>query len=430
MDRKTYEGVLETLRKAIEGTEFAFRTYSVGGCERDFMMCREIKDIDLVVELERGGIRLAEYLEQNGYTEGSIVKYENFGTVMFRLKDFPDIELEAVHTRKECYRDAKSRDPQTAFGTIDDDCHRRDFTYNAIYYNISTKTRHDFNGNSFADMASNEIRSCGEPDIIFKEDPLRILRMCKFVARYDSSVEKETYDGAKRNVSRLNIISKERIHDELIGILNGFYFYKGIDMLFNLGVMKYLISDLNLNPDLSYEIKRMFFYMHNDVPIDEKLAALFIWCSDPEKAMRDLKFSNSEINDVMFLIKAENMAVVMKRTDVGVRELQYACKTKERFEKVCRLYEYHSGFSNEKILALNEAEIENGTDMFDYVLPVNGDDIMEITGMGPCKLIKAISNRFLEDAFILGPKAADREYFIWKLKYYVETKALLDSLTK
>ena len=72
----------------------------------------------------KSNIELAEYFYENDVLTYTPVIYENFGTVMFRLIDFPDIELEAVHTRKETYR-GDSRKPETAFGTIEEDCQRR-----------------------------------------------------------------------------------------------------------------------------------------------------------------------------------------------------------------------------------------------------------------------------------------------------------------
>ena len=96
--------------------------------------------------------------------------------------------LEPIHlTRKESYRDMETRNPDTAFGTIDDDCTRRDFTYNAIYYNISNGDFCDYNGHSFEDLGKNILRTCGDPDIIFTEDPLRILRAIRFTCRFDST---------------------------------------------------------------------------------------------------------------------------------------------------------------------------------------------------------------------------------------------------
>ena len=118
MDKKVYENILSYLKDTIAGSKFENHVFSVGGCERDKRLCREIKDIDLVVDLPHGGIDFANWLSSKELTKGSVVVYENFGTAMFRLKEYPEEEIEVVQTRKECYHDAESRNPETSYGTI------------------------------------------------------------------------------------------------------------------------------------------------------------------------------------------------------------------------------------------------------------------------------------------------------------------------
>jgi tRNA nucleotidyltransferase/poly(A) polymerase len=141
---------------------------------------------------------------------------------MFRLKDFPDDELEAVQTRKEQYH-SDSRNPETAFGTLQEDAQRRDLTVNALYYNVSTHEMLDPTG-GMADMERNVIRVTSTPDIVYQDDPLRILRAIRFYGQFNTGlknpaytwvIEKETFEGMKMHSNRLEIISKERIATEL-----------------------------------------------------------------------------------------------------------------------------------------------------------------------------------------------------------------------
>ena len=162
-----YNNIVARLGEIIKGTKFEGHLYTVGGCNRDKLLGREIKDIDVVLDIPNGGIEFAKWLMSAGYTTGEPVVYEHFGTSMFRLRDFPEDEIEAVQTRKECYRDINTRNPDTAFGTIQDDATRRDFTYNAIYCDVSTGERRDVNGKSLEDLNNNILRTCGSPDIIF-----------------------------------------------------------------------------------------------------------------------------------------------------------------------------------------------------------------------------------------------------------------------
>ena len=87
---KNYIEIIEHLKNIILGTKFENHVFSVGGCERDLILDSPIKDIDIVIDLPNGGIEFANWLKDNGYTVGSVVVYEHFGSAMFRLKDYPD----------------------------------------------------------------------------------------------------------------------------------------------------------------------------------------------------------------------------------------------------------------------------------------------------------------------------------------------------
>lgn len=100
----------------------------------------------MCVSLQGGGIRFAEWLRDNGYTTKGVTVYPNYGTAMLHLNEFPEVELEFVQTRKEKYFDHSCRNPETAFGSIEDDCMRRDLTINALYTNISTGEIVDITG--------------------------------------------------------------------------------------------------------------------------------------------------------------------------------------------------------------------------------------------------------------------------------------------
>ena len=105
MDLKIYNEIKCYIRRIIKDTEFENNVFAVGGCCRDILLNMPIKDMDLVVSLENGGIKFAEWLEKSGYTHGTIVTYPRYGTAMFRLKEFPDEELEVVQTRTSIHRE-------------------------------------------------------------------------------------------------------------------------------------------------------------------------------------------------------------------------------------------------------------------------------------------------------------------------------------
>ena len=184
MKHETYIKIKTYLSDLIRETEWEGHVYTVGGCVRDELMGSEIKDIDLCVSLPSGGVRFAEWLRDKGYTFKDVTVYPNYGTAMLHLKAFPEVELEFVQTRKEKYIDQTSRNPKTAFGTIEDDCMRRDLTINALYCNVSTGGIVDITGKGVEDIKNHIIRIPNAPDVIYDDDPLRILRCIRFASRY------------------------------------------------------------------------------------------------------------------------------------------------------------------------------------------------------------------------------------------------------
>lgn len=167
MTKEQFYKITEYIREKISGTEFEGKVFVVGGAVRDLVMGNEIKDIDLVINIDRGGIKLAEFFESQELVDGHIIVYERFGTAMFRLLEFDGEEIECVHTRREYYPDKFSRDPMQEFGTIEEDCMRRDFTINALYYDISGGEIKDMTGHGLEDIGRHIIRTTSdEPDLI------------------------------------------------------------------------------------------------------------------------------------------------------------------------------------------------------------------------------------------------------------------------
>ena len=183
MDKKRFIDINKYVADAIAGTEFEGNVYAVGGSVRDYVMEQEIKDIDYVVSLPDGGIRLAEFLDNKCLTSTPVVKYERYGTAMVRLSEFPNENIEFVQTRSEKYS-KDSRNPETEYGSIEEDALRRDLTINALYFNISTGKIVDPTGWGMFDIENHTIRTTTDPDKVFEDDPLRILRVIRFAARF------------------------------------------------------------------------------------------------------------------------------------------------------------------------------------------------------------------------------------------------------
>lgn len=443
MTQKVYTDIMAYLRKAIKGSLYEGHVFAVGGCERDKRLGNEIKDIDLVVDLPSGGIRFANWLHKEGLTVWSPVVYEHFGTAMFCLKEFPDIELETVQTRKECYHDMESRNPETAYGTIMDDCTRRDFTVNAFYYNISEKKELDLNGNSENDLKAKIIRTCGDPDIIFTEDPLRVLRMVRFAARLGFDVEEKTMECAKKYVYRLSIISRERIHDEFLKMCEVGHFDKfkrAMCLLWDLGAFYHILPSLGMLQnegrfDLLLKIKGVWGV--NYCPDAERLFAAMLYdCPEPESEMKELKCPNDFVGEVMFYIRnAKSFAKCFENEDEYqadeefiFRKYAYISKNRSRLQAILSVGDYVIREYFFQIPLLSETKTNTFTDLceenskyFHYQLPVDGYDIMDMAGIKPGPKVKEILDHLYKFAFA-NPDHCDKDNILNYLKYIIENK--------
>lgn len=413
MTAKQFLETAEYLRTCIEGSKFEGHVYAVGGCMRDYLLSRPIKDIDICVDLPDGGIELAEWLANNFKTHGSVVVYPNFGTAMFRLEICPEEEIEAVQTRKECYRDEGSHNPETSFGTINDDCQRRDFTYNAIYYNISTKEICYFNENSKEDLEKNVLRTCGDPDIIFTEDPLRVIRAVRFACKYNSDIEPKTFGGMMKHARRLEIISKERIQDEITKILTGPYKDRGIQMLYEIDAIDLVFPSIrNHVPDIMHIVHSLQIAESDDLATN--LAIVAEECFYPEEDLRYLKFSNdvtkacldimdNNINELVNNIPKDELDT--PQTIVNLRRFQYKCKSYDNMLKHMKyIYSTSSYYHTmrpemEALKHLTDQMAEKGCNMFGYKLPVDGNFIMEKKSIKAGPMVKQYLDFLLEIAF-------------------------------
>lgn len=395
-----YEHIKQELKNIIIGTKYENHVFTVGGCERDRLLGNPIKDVDIVVDLPNGGIEFAKWLEENEYIQGSVVIYEHYGTAMFNLKGgLPSESIEAVQTRKECYRDMESRNPETAFGTIMDDCARRDFTINAIYCNVSTDEILDLTGKSFSDIGEKIIRTCGDPDIIFSEDPLRILRAIRFRTRLGFTIENKTFEGMKKHLHRLEIISRERITDEFCKMIQSNKAYDAVKLISNIEALKYVIpcdlteDELN-NRIFTYEVVNSFSYLSSNLSV--RLSRIFLHFNneETEKILRDMKISNDVIKQVLWCKNHNDFRIV--NTIKGIRKLLYECKNVSRFINILAVYKFY-GVDSMKVY--QEALLKVGPKMFGYKLPVNGNDVMEALNIQGGPLVKEILEMLLDYAF-------------------------------
>ena len=203
--------VFGIVSKAAE--EEGVRAFVIGGFVRDAFLGRPSKDIDIVVE--GSGIALAKRV---GKIVGSkVAVYSNFGTAMLHYKG---VEVEFVGARKESY-DRNSRKPVVEDGTLEEDQQRRDFTVNALALSLQ---REDYGSlvdpfGGIRDLHNGLLRTPLDPDTTYSDDPLRMIRAIRFATQLSFTIVPESFEAIKRNKERLDILSLERINEELNKIL-------------------------------------------------------------------------------------------------------------------------------------------------------------------------------------------------------------------
>lgn len=220
--------------------ELGMECYVVGGYVRDLFLERPSKDIDVVVV--GSGIALAEALAKRLGRNAHLSVFKNFGTAQVKCRH---TEVEFVGARKESYQ-RDSRKPIVEDGTLEDDQNRRDFTINALAICLN-KERFGELVDPFGgvdDMWEKTIRTPLDPDITFSDDPLRMMRCIRFATQLGFYIDDETFESLCRNKERIEIISKERIADELNKIVASPIPSKGFIDLERSGLLELIFPEL------------------------------------------------------------------------------------------------------------------------------------------------------------------------------------------
>ena len=444
MTREEFKKIANYIGDIIKNTPWHQHIYIVGGSVRDFYMGNDIKDIDLVIDLPNGGVDFANWCKDQGYTK-TVVIYETYGTAAMKILNQ---DIECVMTRGEKYLDDGTRNPTVEFADLKEDAFRRDLTINALYYNVSTGEILDLVGGQ-EDIKNHIIRTTNKnPDIVFDDDPLRILRVIRFATRYGWEIESKTYKSMKKYAKRLKIITKERIQAEFNKILMSENAVMGINMLHDIGAMTFIVPEF----EKCYGLTQNRFHFgdvaehtlavldyhckHFDADLTERLACFlhdigkimtrtvkdgkvhfydheYVGAVMTGDILRELKYDNDTIKKVQFLIRnhmrtkqAGDGAKYMK--DKSLHKLLYECKTFEMFKSLMRIIECDNEahakdccIHNQYSELVAKVELEGShSKMFGYKLPVTGEDIMNVLGLEPGPIIAEINKRLLNQAFL------------------------------
>jgi len=224
--------VTETLKNA------NFEAFLVGGCVRDLFLNRKPKDWDLTTNAKPEEI--ISLFPETFYEN-------NFGTVGVVQDEVSDETLKVIevtpYRMESDYSDNRHPDSVVFSQKIEDDLQRRDFTINALAYDVLDGEVIDFY-DGLRDIKDKIIRTVGKPEDRFKEDGLRILRAVRFFSEIGFEIESETEKAIFDNADLLKNISKERIRDEFVKIIMSKNPMAGLLAMRKLGLMKYVVPEL------------------------------------------------------------------------------------------------------------------------------------------------------------------------------------------
>ena len=271
---QTVSYVTETLKTA------NFEAFLVGGCVRDLFLNRKPKDWDVTTNAKPEEI--ISLFPETFYEN-------NFGTVGIVQDEVSDETLKVIevtpYRTESDYSDNRHPDSVVFSQKIEDDLQRRDFTINALAYNVFDGEVIDLY-DGLKDIKDKIIRTVGKPEDRFKEDGLRILRAVRFFSEIGFEIELETEKAIFDNADLLKNISKERIRDEFLKIIMSKNPMSGLLTLRKLGLMKYVVPELEetygveQNQAHSYDVWEHLLHSvqcaaDKNYPLEIRLTALF-----------------------------------------------------------------------------------------------------------------------------------------------------------
>lgn len=360
-------------------TPWAGKVFSVGGYNRDELLGLDPKDLDLVVELPsekgkrmpEGAKKFTEFM--HGQFPAAIHRPFQTGAAypIWMMVFDGDVEyrgetygtkgasIDVADTMKESFPDAESRQRNVEWGTRQEDVERRDFTVNSLLKDMTSGEFIDLTGVSMQDIKEGVLR--GNPmvsmDEIFRNDPLRMIRLVRFQAKYGWTVPMSVLKAVRRNAQRIEIVSAERIMGELTKLMTMGKLAQGIKMMKATGLLKYVFPEIEALRGVSHEyskgmhqegdvLRHTLLVLKNAKPgIENQLAALlhdvgkpetrelidgFIRFLGHEKAsgeiaegiLRRLKFDLATVKKVRTIVENHMVPHHFSREDVGDRAIR------------------------------------------------------------------------------------------------------------
>ena len=406
-----------------------FQIYLVGGAVRDGILGIETKDFDFTTNASsEDSIKM---LNKNDHKTTEIGRA--FGTIETTVGDY---SIHITTYREDKYnKDSRKPEIKTS-GELETDLSRRDFTVNAIAYDINNNEIIDPHG-GLKDLSEGLIRTPDTADISFSDDPLRMLRACRFVSTHGFTPNNELFKAISKNVERIEIVSTERIRDEFTKLLTGKEPSLGLKAFVESGLSELIMPELNeLKIEVDPKHHHKDVYEHTMVVLDRvsptlvsRMSALLHDIGKPKtkgiengkvhfrhhevvgakmskKILKRLKYDNETIKKVSLLVENHLRPHTFKMgwTDSAVRRYiidagglleelndlvraDITTKNKAKYEEINKYLDE----MEERIKEVAEKE-----ELSKLRPPISGDEIMDMFDLEPGPSVGVIMKALYE----------------------------------
>ncbi len=436
---------LRAFAKALE--QDGITLYAVGGCVRDALLGRAVHDVDLASKARPE--ELIGYA--NAFGIAARIVQKTLGTVLITI-DGTDCEHTTFRTESYGAGGAHKPDAVRFSDSPEEDAFRRDFSVNALYESVTDGTILDPTG-GIADLENRVLRTTtADPAVILRDDGLRILRLVRFSAALDFSIDPETWTAAKENASLLDDVAWERKRQELDKMLLGPRVFDALIGLHDVGALPYLLPELVLCDGMEqrkdyhkYDVLLHLFHTCENTPeeLGLRLAGLLHDVGKPEALRRDGKLYAHDVYG----------------TDIARTMLERLRYPKTLIERVCGVIRIHmfdlndaasdaairkrfSAFGRERtedLIAIREADIRGSGYQTEYTaerwrriyrdmqrehapfseseLAVSGEDIMCELGISAGERVGRIKHALLLRCAV-HPEENRREILLKRMHDY------------
>ena len=429
--------------------EAGFEAYLVGGCVRDIILKREPKDWDVATN--------AKPEEIQKLFEDSV--YENdFGTVIVKTEKEEGVKAVEVTTYRieGKYSDKRHPDEVKFAKTIEEDLSRRDFTVNAMAMKAPSDDEFvdPFGGRE--DLKKGIIRAVGNSEERFREDALRLMRAIRFAVELDFEIELNTRRAIEKLAGGLEMIAKERIRDEFEKMIMARHAAKGILLLEELDLLRYVLPELreglgvgqnkhHVYSVFEHSVKALDYTAKENYSLVVRLASLLHDVGKPKSKVGDgpdstfyqheyisakmatraldrLRFSRDLVEQVAHLVRRHMFYYnVGEISPAGVRRfvVRVGPENIDDLLKVREADRIGSGVAKAVPYKLRHLlfmiDKVKRDPLSPKMLKVNGDDIMRGLNIPPSPRIGWILNALLEEV-LDDPALNDRDGLVLRMK--------------